>query len=105
MSNASKWFACNSPTLAVIFIWSMAVNELIKSKWTNSVASDGFVAYDLENYSTSIIPDVYMVTGKDDLVKQYFTQHPDELDQRILALLEQHYENEVYFWRDLKNGK
>ena len=82
-------------------MWSAAVNELIRSKWLNSVASDGFIAYDLAQYST-LYSTIYTRDEHD--VKQYFTQHPEELDQRILELLEQHYENEVYFWRNLKHG-
>ena len=106
MSTAELFFACNFPTLGVVFVWSAAVNELIRSKWLNSVASDGFIAYDLAQYSTyySTIYRYVYATDEIDPVKQYFTQHPEELDQRILELLEQHYENEVYFWRNLKEG-
>ena len=107
MSKAESFFACNFPTLGVIFVWSAAVNELIRSKWLNSVASDGFIAYDLAQYSTLVLLVPYSTlytTDEIDHVKQYFTQHPEELDQRILELLEQHYENEVYFWRNLRHG-
>ena len=90
----------SGPSLIVIGAFTSLINESIARQWREQVNPGGFVAADLAQYRAG----QDLITNNVELVESYFDEHPDELNERLLAFLNEHEQRELFLWRDMTKG-